>query len=176
MIKSILFVSVFALALSCSKHNNFVPVYQVPVELQPYIDSFVKEAANRGHSIVITNLIVQYDTISDGPLCGSCNSLDLNAPIQKVITINTNLPCWNNSTELETLIFHELGHCILGRKHTLVLLPNGDPKSIMTPSNLMIYSPCIYPIGNQPCDNFFKRTYYIDELFNEKTPVPAWGE
>jgi hypothetical protein len=176
VIRKILLISVFALALACAKNKNSGVVYQVPSELQPFIDSFIKEAANRGHVITITNLIIKYDTTSEDSLCGSCNSLALNTSVQKIITITPNQQCWDNNTELETLIFHELGHCILGRQHTTALLPNGDPKSIMTPHNLTLYSPCIYAIGGGPCDNSFKRPYYLDELFNPNTPVPAWGE
>ena len=176
MIRRTLLISVFVFALACVKNKNFVPVYRVPPEFQPYVDTFIKEAANRGHSITITNLIMQYDTTSEDSLCGSCNSVSSNPSIQKIININPNFLCWDNNVELETLIFHELGHCILGRNHTTARLPNGDFKSIMTPHNLMLYSPCIYPIGGQSCDNYFKRTYYLDELFNPDTPVPAWGE
>lgn len=176
VIKRVLLIGGFAFALACGKNKTFTPVYQVPAEFQPYIDSFIKEGKSRGHSITITNLIMKYDTASEGSLCGSCNSVDLNAPIQKIITINPNLQCWDNDVELETLIFHELGHCILGRNHTTARLPNGDPKSIMIPDNLTLYSPCIYPIGGGPCDNSFKRSYYLDELFNPDTPVPAWGQ
>ena len=176
MVKIILLVSAFAFAAGCSKHKEFVPEYNVPAEFQPYVDAFTREAASRGHSYIIKNLIIQYDTNKDGTLCGACNSISLDAPVQKIISINPGIQCWNNSAELETLIFHELGHCFLGRIHTNERLPKGDPKSIMVPDNLALYSPCIYNIGGQPCDNSFKRAYYLDELFDEKTAVPEWGK
>ena len=168
-------VSLFAFSVACKKKQNFVPVYNVPAVLEPYIDSFIAEGARRGHIFKKENLIMRYDKTMDGALCGSCNSTSLDANIQKIISIYKDNPCWTDNPELETLIFHELGHCFLGRSHTSESLPNRDPKSIMVPGNLGIYSPCIYPIGGQPCDNSFKRTYYLDELFDSNTPTPGWA-
>jgi hypothetical protein len=76
--------------------------------------------------------------------------------------------------ELETLVFHELG-IVYGRAHNTDTLPNGDPKSIMVPNKISLYSVYI-PIGNQPCDNGFKRPYYLDELFNPQTAAPDWSK
>lgn len=162
--------------MACSKHNEFIPVYDVPPAFQKHIDAFEREAVSRGHSFTIDNLIIQYDDKLDDPFCGKCNSNSLDADVQKIISINPGAQCWNNDLELETLIFHELGHCFLGRNHLNERLPNGDPKSIMIENNISLYSPCIYPIGGQPCNNSFKRTYYLDELFDESTAVPEWGK
>jgi hypothetical protein len=43
---------------------------------------------------------------------------------------------WYNEASEEqrmSLIFHEFGHCDLGRKHETSLLENGEPRSIMFP-------------------------------------------
>ena len=48
---------------------------------------------------------------------------------------------------------------------------------MMVKDNIDIYSPCIYAIGGtNDCSNIFKRTYYLDELFNEATPIPDWAK
>ncbi len=78
----------------------------------------------------------------------------------------------------EALIFHEIGHCILGRSHNNEPLPNGDPKSIMVIENQKLYWPCIYDIdgnGGPDCNNTFKRAYYVDELFDENVQIPDWA-
>ena len=137
----------FVFSAGCMKKQAFVPVYDVPPALESYIDSFIAEGAKRGHIFKKENLIMKYDQTTDGALCGNCNSTSLEPDIQKIISVYKDNPCWLNNSELETLIFHELGHCFLGRSHTSELLPNGDPKSIMVSGNLGIYSTCIYPIG-----------------------------
>jgi hypothetical protein len=176
MIRRILFTCLISIAAGCMKHQAESPVYKVPAELSQYIESFISEAATRGHSIQKNNLIMQFSTGNDGSLCASCNSTSLDPGIQKIISIYNVNPCWFNDQELETLIFHELGHCILGRIHTTDTLPNGEAKSIMTPNNISLYSPCSYPLGNQPCDHSYKRAYYLDELFNEHEPAPDWSK
>ena len=77
---------------------------------------------------------------------------------------------------LEVLIFHELGHCVLGRLHQNDYLPNGDPKSLMIQNELDQYA-CVYDLsGDNDCNNLFKREYYLDELFDPTTPTPDWAQ
>ena len=151
------------------------PVYQVPDEIQPYVDKFLEEASKRGFDYQIDNLIIQYDNELGAEVCGVCSSNSQVPSQQRIIRINPKCN-YNGDLELETLIFHELGHCVLDRRHEATLLPNGDPKSIMVANDISLYSFCIYPVGNQPCNFTFKREYYLDELFDEKTPVPDWAK
>lgn len=167
---------VLVFLLGCSKDSDFTPVYDVPEDVQPFVETFINEAASRGFSFEIKNLIIKYDESQVSTHCGQCNSDALNANVQKVITIYPNVHCWFSPEEQEALLFHELGHCFLGRLHDTSLLPNGDPKSIMIQSNLGVYAPCIYYVGDENCNNTFKRPYYLDELFDEATPIPEWGK
>ena len=172
---SLLSLFLSAMITGCSKEVDFVPVYDVPAEYQPFVDAFIREASDRGNSIVINNLIINFNGNIEAPHCAGCNSASKEKNVQKIISINPNLKCWFTDEEHEALIFHELGHCILGRIHDNGLLPNGDLKSLMNETDLSVYSSCIYPIDNGPCDDSFKRPYYLDELFEEGTPVPDWG-
>ena len=156
----------------CSR--EFEPVYSVPEDIQPYIDTFITEAQNRGNDIVINNLIIEYDSLLDIITCGNCNETTKDNNVQKIIRINPGCD-FTYSEQFENLIFHELGHCFLGRAHTSEKLPGGAPKSLMVPSNLNLYSPCVYALG-ELCDLRYRRTYYLDELFDENTPVPDWGK
>ena len=169
------FVVCIIIMLGCHKNDDFVPVYNVPAEFESYVQSFIAEAASRGHTITINNLIIQYDASLSLQYCAKSNVISAENNIQKIISVNANIKCWQNDKQLETLIFHELGHCILGRDHDISLLPNGDPKSIMYPDNITMYSPCIYPIGDS-CDQLYKRIYYMDELFDAAIPVPDWAK
>jgi len=171
MVKKIL-IACIILILGCQKKNDFV--YNVPAEFEPYVKSFISEANARGHFIRINNLIIQYDYSQSFLICGKSNVISAHNDVQKIISVNAQ-KCWQNDIQLETLIFHELGHCILGRNHDMNLLPKGDPKSIMYPDNIELYSPCVYAI-NGTCDNLYRRSYYIDELFTPSTPVPDWGK
>jgi hypothetical protein len=171
-----IYLLILVIFLGCSKESDFQPVYNVPDDFQPFIETFIREAAGRGFTYEITNLIVKYDSALNVPVCGRCNSNALDGSVQKIISINPNLQCWFSAEEQEAFFIHELGHCILGRLHDNSLLPNGDPKSIMAENQLDVYSICIYPIDDKECDNRFKRPYYLDELFNESTPTPEWGK
>jgi len=159
------------LMAGCKKKIDFV--YRVPQELEPYVQKFISEAKSRGRDIVINNLIIQYENSPSFPYCAASNVISSGNDVQKIVTVNGHA-CWQNNAQLETLIFHELGHCILGRDHDMSLLPKGDAKSIMYTGDLTMYSPCVYALGDS-CNKLYRRTYYIDELFNPSTPVPPWG-
>jgi len=174
MIKKIL-VAGFVLLCSCSHNDDFTPVFDVPAEFQPYVDSFEAAAAERGYHIMVNNLIIAYDASVSNTYCAVSNTTSAENSIQKIIYINPDIHCWQNSRQLETLLFHEMGHCILGRAHDTALLPNGDAKSIMYPDDISLYAPCAYPLGDT-CNQLYTRDYYLDELFNPATPVPDWAK
>ena len=155
----------------CGKKNGFV--YDVPAEFDPVVKKFISEAKARGINITINNLIIKRDSALSFSFCGMSNTISAVNDVQKIISIAVPY-CWQNDVQLETLIFHELGHCILGRQHDNSLMPKGDPKTIMYADNIGLYSPCLYNLGN-PCDLSYRRAYYIDELFNPTTPVPDWA-
>ena len=171
MLKKIL-IACIIIIVGCQKKNDFV--YTVPAEFEPYVQKFITEAKARGQNISINNLIIKYDAAVSPSYCATSNVISSQNEVQKIILINP-LQCWQNHTQLETLIFHELGHCILGRNHDMSLMPKGDPKTIMFPDDLTLYSPCVYALGG-PCDFLYRRPYYIDELFNPLTPVPDWAK
>lgn len=150
--------------------------YQVAMQYRPHVQTFIMEAEKRGIQIDTTNLIMEgVETLPDS-ICGLCNHTSSQSDRQKVVQFNTSQHCAESLMELEALVLHELGHCFLGRLHDDTLLPNGDPKSIMKTGGRKMYAPCTYQFGNEPCDNTFKRAYYLDELFDPATPVPDWAQ
>lgn len=133
--------------VSCSK-------YDVPAEIQPYITNFENYSKNYGLNIKVTNLVVNYNT-STSEVAGSCLDGQFITP---TITLNTTY--WNttDSTLKEIIMFHELGHCVLGRVHRLDII-NGEPVSIMYPYilNDLVYQNSkdaylkeLYTTGNIP--------------------------
>lgn len=142
-------------------------MYDVPTGIQEYIDLFQQEAEMRGIDLVVDDLVVVYmsDLSLDGVgAAGLCYSeTEEAAPTIHLDTLSDN---WTAGPYTrEALVFHELGHCVLGRGHTSELLLNSNYKSIMKPSGDPIYNSF----------TLYKREYYIDELFDENTPPPAWS-
>lgn len=165
-------IAFLIIIIGCQKKINFV--YNVPPEFEPPVQRFITEAKARGYNISIDNLIVQYTASISSQHCANSNVITSKKDVQKIIYINPQT-CWLNDIQLETLIFHELGHCMLGRNHDASLLPKGDPKTIMCPDNITLYSPCIYAVADS-CNKLYRRTYYLDELFDPLVPVPDWGK
>ena len=48
--------------------------------------------------------------------------------------------------------------------------------SLMNPDNVDVYATCRYPIGGEECDKRPRREYYINELFDPATTIPAWAK
>lgn len=160
----------------CQEDDPIQPIVDIHPDFQSIVDLFVLEATSRGKEIHIDNLILQYDQGLDQNTCGECNSLAGLNEVQKQIRVNSDR-CWQYDQELEALIFHELGHCILQRTHLSDTLPNGNPKSMMVGGDITIYAPCRYVLDDPAnCNNLHKRQYYIDELFDPATPIPDWAD
>lgn len=174
MTKTILFSAFIFFLLGCSKEEDFV--YSVPAELEFIIASFKQEAAKRGRQIELDNLIIEYADNLPPTYCGASNVISSENNVQKVIRISSTGGCWNCIDELENLIFHELGHCVLGRQHDNTEMPKGDPRSIMVSNNIQLYSSCAYAINGEPVNYYLRRGYYLDELFDPATPVPRWAK
>ncbi|MCO5234462.1 MAG: hypothetical protein LC105_11440 [Chitinophagales bacterium] len=143
-------------------------VYDVPNDIQPLVSTFLVEANKRGHRLVIDDLIITYKyniVTAKIHAAGLCRKRYGHTPI---IFIDTTSPNWRASDiSKEQLVFHELCHCILNRGHNPDTLMNGNFASIMKPSGETIYGAVL---------NYFKREYYLDELFNPAADKPAWAQ
>jgi hypothetical protein len=145
-----------------------IDTYQVPEIVQPYINRFEMEARARGYDIQIDSLIVEFGSdLQGGDAAGVCTFANRQSPIPHIELDTTSYNWQNNEYHRETLVFHELGHCILNRRnHRDDVLPNGNIASIMRSYGEQVYG------GNL---NYFKRAYYLDELFDVNTPTPDWA-
>lgn len=121
---------------------------EIDPELQPFVDTFVKEALDRGRVLIINNIVVKFGEPNLPKAVGVCvNSLT------PVIKIQKSFFDGNDSSIREVLLFHELGHCILHKNHDTAFVA-GFPKSIMFPE---VISGWHYE---------HNRKEYLDELFN----------
>ena len=103
---------------------------EIEVELQLYFDTFVEEAAVQGVEISLDEVDISgyVENIEQRGTLGQCKSYSNGS---KEIVIDE--PYWNRATdtEREYLVFHELGHCILGREHLDSKNSSGICTSIM---------------------------------------------
>lgn len=151
---------------SCTNPHEYI----VGEGFKQYVHQFELEAKLRGKTIDLesSGLIVEFADLKDNQ-AGLCH-------YEKPIRIEIDKSYWNaiskaQNAELmkEELMFHELGHGVLGRAHLNTLLENGDWKSLMCGGD---------KVGNRPWNiNYHgvRRNYYIDELFDEKTSIPDFS-
>lgn len=116
----------------------------------PLMEEFIVDAVHYNHPLVIDNLVIVYKDL-EPTVGGTCLLNGVNTPL---ITINSAI--FYNVTKItqKMILYHELGHCVLGREHNDVNLPSGLPASIM---NSWIIDD-IYFIQHED--------YYLNELFN----------
>jgi hypothetical protein len=180
--KTFLFSFLLIVTISCAPEKAAEPtVFSIEATLKPFVASFLKEAKARNVKIDTTNLILKLNTTAVTDKCGTCMQSNNKGSSQKTVEIFNNVvTCWQLATYngKEALVFHELGHCLLNRiEHKDDKFANGSPKSIMVSANTDLYTPCVYVIdGNvDACNKTARRKYYIDELFDPKTPTPSWA-
>lgn len=148
--------------LSCSTN-----AFELPNEIRSYsnVDSrlwviftkFEMEAAKRGYVIDLEKegIIGNISEIENEHAVGVCN---YNANEPNTIIIDASY--WKRVNELrrEKIVFHELGHCLLGRHHRDDVDEKGVCVSIMRS-------------GAGGCLDFYNsvnRADYIDELFEQQ--------
>ena len=148
--------------------------YNVPSDVEPYVQAFREAARRRGQTLLADNLLVSFGTVQTPTACGQCTRQTGRTPR---VVISTNADCWQSASsyERECLIFHELGHCLLNRDHVVNRFPKGQYVSLMNPDDVSLYAICRYPIGDDECDKRPRQGYYHEELFNPTTPAPVWG-
>lgn len=126
----------------------------IPESLVPHFQSFQKEAEAQGTVIdyVDASVSAEMTTINQGSVAGTCTT---NGHDLRHIVIDQKF--WNRASHLtrEMIVYHELGHCILGRGHREDSFSNGACKSIMRSGT----GSCLdaYTVAN--------RDYFVAELF-----------
>jgi hypothetical protein len=167
----IVVIVLFCAPVACKKGDSLISVAQMSLpqvndEFKVYVWRFIAEGKARNVSVDVSKLVVEFVSqvsISGSPYCGQ--ALSTNPPH---VQITQSAGCWTNQTDVnkEILIFHELGHALLGRPHLDYDLPNGMWKSLMHSGNQFN----MYYAGQTTL-----RKYYLDELFNINTLTPAFA-
>jgi hypothetical protein len=147
------------IATGCNRDSDHTPTVQIHADAAQYVSRFVTEAAAHGRNVVISDLILEFGSVDGAPgdansgARGVCNIAYGQTP---VITLSRD--AWDRSSdaEREELVFHELGHCILGLTHVGGINADGIPASVMNPTEIhgAIYKQF--------------RAYYMKGLFGSK--------
>jgi hypothetical protein len=147
--------------LACAAAPSSSPqVVSVQPQFSAFVSRFETVAAQQGRPLKVTNLIIQ---TGDLPVAANgdreravCETATGMTP-----TITVDNTAWaeiangaENDLDREELLFHEMGHCLLGRVHNHDLQSDGTPVTMMNPYRIDhdIYS-----------DN---HAYYVNELFH----------
>ena len=159
-----LLINFFLLSFfSCKKDKA---TYDVDPIFEDYVQRFIAEGAARGKDINFddTGLLIEFSgTIVNGA-SGYCFLGEHHIVIDE--TEWTAL----TSDQRDFLLFHELGHCELDRRHKNEQFDDKTWQSMMRGDPLL---------GDQeriPIPYFgFRKDYYLDELFNENVAAPGWS-
>lgn len=150
---SLLLPLVFFVLLACEK-EEVAPSSQVDEALQVHFNRFLEEALERGadYEAEVAELEGYIREISTNGVVGQCHSSD-EAP--NIVEVDEDF--WQSAsyTEREYVVFHELGHCVLGRDHADGRTAAGICESIMNSG--LTNCKVNYTTSN--------REEYIDELF-----------
>ena len=149
----VIYTIMLALFLSaCAKEK----VTQIDPGFEVFASRFEQEARKQGVGITVDNLKISFDDNEKlgSNILGVCKS-GLNFIPEIVISRSY----WTNMSlaDKEQLMFHEMGHCVLGRGHNSRVV-NGYAASIMNP----------YHIGSIYSYNY---TSYMSELFLGVSPT-----
>jgi len=156
---------VIPLLLAACQPETIVPKESLlPPTVQPHWENFEREARKRGIDVSLEGIEIYLTDGAGHPnTAGVCELYRTRNPR---ITIDTTSYNWQHSEwTREILLFHELGHSVLKRTHRDDRLPNGLYASMMRSTGDPLY-------GGQ--HNGYKRSYYLDELFEIDTPSPDW--
>lgn len=139
--------------LSCQKDENLNEPL-IDGRLKIFFDSFKKEGAARGFNIKMEDIFGSILPIEPEGVLGRCNQ-STNATKQLMI----DSLFWETASfaEKEYVVFHELGHCALNRRHLDTKNADGTCLSMMQS-------------GNGSCKmnyNAQNRSKYLDELFSQ---------
>ncbi len=134
----------------------------VPPVLDSLVNVFHNEAAKRGLSLQRDKFKIEFGRLA-GRNSGSCKP----DSYPKIITLDSLTWKHINSQQKESLLFHELAHCLLMRSHCNETFEFGECKSWMRESE----KTCSINLQNSAW-----REYYLDELFTSTPSMPYWYE
>lgn len=154
------FVLVLLALAACAPKPKEDVIHSDNYVLNEYVRRFNDEAEKRGVKLKYT---VSIQLVSESELFEGTRVegiIGLCLPASRLILLNRTY--WINNDRIdnhkERLVFHELGHCELNRRHDERMLSNGIPYSIM------------FPVTDAMPDNYYlrHRVEYLNRLFGRE--------
>lgn len=147
-----------AFLLSCQKDDSNLQIDDEPridEELQPLLDRFLLDAQSFGldYTRDVAEMTIRFGALESN-LAGLC---EFSGGRFNEITIDRAWWRRANSLQKEWVMYHELGHCVLGRGHLNDLTARGTCVSIMH-SGVGINCTAWYNSATRP--------RYLEELFS----------
>lgn len=100
---------------------------------ETYVASFESDAAEHGRAIQVTDLVIRFGAVDAGNESGGRGVCEFQSGVTPVITISAQAWEASSEAEREQLVFHELGHCVLHKRHEGGVSAQGIPNSLMNP-------------------------------------------
>lgn len=140
-----------------TEQSSVAKVVQIDPELAPYVEMFEQDAKRLGKHITIDNLVVQFgDTGKDSYIAVCKVSSQTNPTIIFSTKFYNYYKKQGMFTDIEQVVFHELGHCVLGLNRNDTRDQKTDnPVSVM---NTYHFSGDLY--------NEFRNNYLMQLFFN----------
>lgn len=106
------------LSIGCAPIAQHEPDSQYIIEpaLEQYVQSFQADSNRLGRPMAITNLVVQFDTL-DSKVIANCTRGNGTSVIRFSTTYYNYYMSQGMESDIEQVMYHELGHCILGLSH-----------------------------------------------------------
>lgn len=136
------------------------PNLSVEQEVSPYYQDFTTLAQSYGAGFIVDRIVFSFRTFWFSSVVGMCTYRGGNT---NYVDFSTSAWRAGSSTFKEMLVFHELGHCLLGRGHNNVSHNDGRKESLM---NSYIFSQSTYRAY---------RDEYLKELFTGNVRFTAYG-
>ncbi len=129
------FFATFTFLVGCAPKNPHRPIVQIDPAFEVHVDKFMSLSVANGGPSHITDLVIQFRRL-DGSFA-NCRTDHDETPVISVDPV-----VWRalNETDQQNIIFHEMGHCVLRRRHQDNIIAGflgiGIQDSIMSPSLL----------------------------------------
>ncbi len=151
------FLAVSCLAFTACKSE--VEGVSIAPELEPYVASFIQEAAVYGRDVQLENIKIDFASFDNSSYLGVCKDYgdhkEVFISIEYLNKYATQLASRTIVKDVEKVVFHELGHCAEGREHKNSYI-NGRPESVMN----------AYALSTQDYEDFHSE--YQEELHTAK--------
>lgn len=123
----------------CTDHK---PIVRIDPLFQPIVNQWHQDAKEiLGYDVPIFDLIIDFGNL-DATKSGLCQTETYHSP-----HIYIDKYYWNSEDDIQRLltIYHEMGHCVLGRDHNNTMIYINDPGVVpyYAPQSIMYYTSII---------------------------------